>query len=218
MGYSKSIKTLENFYQYVQPLEKGLPYAWITEPGLADKVAYKIRECLYIARIYESRYPALAAAADKFIIEVVSSSKVQAAYSTRPTEATILSGAENVSPQSGGDPNVIAGRAVATSGEQTVFTIIDAWLRAAKNGNSNSTLHFPNAQLSDTQLQALWEWTKTRTPPLMIMVDDGSITLSPVDEEVVQYAWRPIETLPVANEELSDEPPKQVPIPPRPHW
>ncbi len=210
MGYSTSITTLERLYEYVKPIENGEPYAWITEEGYAPKLAYKIRECLYIARLHRSRYPELADQADRMVIEVVSSSKVQARVSVAPTEAMILSqGVQSpVSPQHGSS-SVTLGRAVATSGEQTAFTIIEAWKRSQPN---LTPISFPTAKLDYQQLLALWNWCQSWKPkPLMIMLDEESVTLGPREDQVVQYSWQPEpEDMPVVEEK-----PASFPIPPK---
>ncbi len=210
MGYSTSIATLERLYEFIKPLENGEPYAWITEEGYAPKLAYKIRECLYIARLHPSRYQALADAADRMVIEVVSSSKVQARLSIAPTEAMILTQGSQamVSPQHG-STNQLLSRAIATSGEQTAFTIIEAWKRSQPN---LTPIAFPDAKLNYEQLLALWNWCQTWKPkPLMLMVDEDSVTLGPREDQIVQYSWHPnSEDMPVVEEK-----PASFPIPPK---
>lgn len=211
MGYSKSLKTLEDFYVFIAPLENGQNYIWVTEPGATGKLAYKIRECFYIASLYRAQYPRLAEVARHFVIEeIAGTNKVQARWTSAPTEALVLSGGyANVSPQHGGTTAGL-GRAVASSGEQTMFTVIEAW-RASQP--SNTPLHFPSARLSDTELTGLYHWAKGWKPPLMLMVDEDSLTVGPVEEDIEQYSWHP----PSAEIE-PPELPKQVPIPPKSTW
>ena len=210
MGYSKSLETLEKFYPYIQPLEKGENYVWITEPGATGRLAYKIRECFYIANLHASRYPRLAEVSRHFTIEeITGTNKVQARWTSAPTESLILSsGYATVSPQHGGNATSPT-RAIATSGEQTMFTIIEAWRTSQP---SNTPIHFPSARLSETELEGLYRWARAWKPPLMLMVDDGSLTVGPIEDDVEQYSWHP------ANEVEPPELPKQVPIPPKPTW
>lgn len=217
MGYSRSVKTLEDFYQYVKPLENMEPYTWICEPGAQGRTAYKIRECMALAIAFRDRYPKLAEAAAHFSIhEIRGTNKIEARRSTAPTEALILGGS-NVAPQHGGTGDRSVGRAVSTSGEQTFFTIVEAW---NKSQPSNTPIHFAHANLSDGDLARLYAWAKKRPIPLMIMVgEEGGITLGPIDDDVVEWEYKPTEVKQQEAElELSDEPPKQVPIPPRPTW
>lgn len=211
MGYSKSLKTLQEFYHHVQPLEKGENYVWVTEQGFTGKLAYKIRECFYIASLYPVQYPRLAEVARHFVIEeVAGTNKVQARWTSAPTEALVLSsGYATVSPQHGGTVASL-GRTIATSGEQTMFTVIEAW-RASQP--SNTPIHFPSARLSDTELLGLYNWAKAWKPPLMLMVDEDSLTVGPVEDDIEQYSWHPISA-----ELTPPEIPKQVPIPPKPTW
>lgn len=207
MAYSRSIVTLNRLYQYIQPLENGEPYAWICKQGYSHTLAYKIREALFVAKLHAESYPLLADAADKLVIEVVSPTKVQARLSVVPTEAMILSG-ENVSPTHGLQSGPL-GRIVSTAGEQTAFTIIEAWKRSQPN---LTPINFPQAKLDYTQLLALWNWCQQWKPrPLMIMEDEGSITLGPTEDAVVAYSWHPNEgDMPVVPDK-----PKSFPIPPK---
>jgi hypothetical protein len=196
-------------------MENMEPYTWICEPGAQGKTAYKIRECLYLAIQYRDQFPKLAEAAGRFSIhEIRGTNKIEARWSTAPTEALILGGS-NVAPQHGGTGDRSVGRAVSTSGEQTFFTVVEAW---NKSQPSNTPIYFAHASLSDTDLLRLYQWAQGRTPPLMIMLgEEGGFTLGPVDDDVVEFAYRPAAAR-QAEAELSDEPPKQVPIPPRPTW
>ena len=134
----------------MRPLESGDPYTWIITPAEGGKVtardldtwAYKMRECLYIARLFPEKFQRLAAAASRYVITpVYGTNKVTATLtSTRPTEVQVVEGA---SPTHGLADQPI-GRAIATAGEQTVFSIIEAWKMAQPN---NQPIHFPQARL-----------------------------------------------------------------------
>jgi hypothetical protein len=211
LGYSTSVVTLQRLYEYIKPLEFGEPYVWITDEGEAARLAYKIREALYVAKLHTEQFPELAAAADRFVIEVVSSTKVQARLSIAPTEARILSSHGDVAPQHGDSGSPTLGRIIATSGEQTAFTIIEAWKKSQPN---LTPINFPSAKLNYEQLLALWNWAQTWKPkPLMIMYDEesGSLTLGPIEADVVKYSWHPHkEDMPEPEEK-----PKSFPIPPK---
>lgn len=222
MGYSKSVETLLGRFEYVKPLENGQPYVWIIQGAEGpitsrdlDNWAYKMRECLYIAslREYRDRFPKLAAVAGRYVITpVYGTNKVTATLSNSPTEVQILQG--EASPQHG-TSDMPLGRAIATAGEQTVFSIIEAWKMAQPN---STPISFPQAKLPYPQLVALWKWAKAHRPPLMLMVDDetGSVTVSLIDDQVVQYEWKPnAGDLPP---EPEDGPVKSYPVPPKPGW
>ena len=205
MGYSTSRLTLNAQIEAgnLDQLLRGQGCRWIVQPGEASKFAYKIREALYIARLYADDYKTLADAAANFTIEVVNPTTVQARLTKTPTEATILTAA----PEPHGQPPVrsqapthgldIARRPITTAGQQTEFSIIDVWQKAQP---SLDPIHFPDAALSNEQLERLWKWAEGRTPSLMIMVSGNGLTLSPIDEAVIEYAWRPI-TAPAPTQE-----------------
>lgn len=194
MGYSTSTYTLDERIRSgeLDLLAKGQACTWIVSTGNASKFAYKIREALYIARIHADTYPALAKAADQYIIEVANASTVFARHTAANTEATILAtgGSENTGTPTHGLEK--AGRAIQSNGPQSQFTIIDTWRRAEP---SSEPIHFPTADLDDEQLEQLWLWSQNHRPPLMLMVSGESITVSLWNEHVGQYAWKP--TVPV---------------------
>lgn len=204
MGYSKNIRTLANFYEHLKPLERGEGFLWIVEAGHEERLAYKIRECLYIARLHKQQFPLLAKASENLAIEVVGPTKVQARVTHGSVESLILSGTPGAVVQHEAG-NLPPGRAIATQGEQTMFTIIEAWRKAQPN---NTPIHFPQARLSYEQLVGLFSWAKNWRPPLMLLVDDelGSITVGPVDDEVVAFEWRPNPEAP-NDPQLSDDEP-----------
>lgn len=191
MGYSTSKQTLEDFRHQLTYLEQGKEQVWLTEVGKAGYIAYKIRECLYIARLYPTEYPQLAAAAENFTVEVVAPNKVQARAAGNPTQAVIMTQGAGEHPKESvthglEDPRRRAG--LATAGPQTSFSIIEVWKKAQP---SNDPIYFPDAALDEEQLTLLYNWTQNRTPKLMILVDDAALTLGPVDEDIAQFAWSP---------------------------
>lgn len=187
MGYSTSAKTIEAIKEYLKPLEEGRPWGWDLETGgdhtAAGRWAHKVREALYIAHhYYPDKYPALAQAHLRFTIKVASPTRVEAIPALNTAVGAIV-GQGSVTTH-GVAPAGNTGQA----GSQTALTIIDYWRRAQP---TNTPLHFPNAALSDEDLNALYRWCQSRTPKMMFMKYEDSITLSMLDEEAVSAAWHP---------------------------
>ena len=200
MGYSTSTYTLDERIRSgeLDLLAKGQACTWIVSTGNASKFAYKIREALYIARAHADQYPALAQAADQYVIEVANASTVFARYTGANTEATVLAtgGSENTATATHGLEK--AGRAIQSNGPQSQFTIIDTWRKAQP---SNEPIYFPTASLDDEQLEQLWLWSQNHRPPLMLMVSGESVTVSLWNESVARYAWAPESTKQIKEEE-----------------
>ncbi len=194
MAYSRSPATLDAMILSGQlsELAAGRGCRWRTPPNESHRHAYKVREALFIAALYPDQYPELATAAQKFTIEVTSSREVQARLAKQTTEAATLAtgiGQDgHVSPNTGLEK---AGRAIATAGPQSQFTIIDAWVKAQPNSDP---MYFPQANLDEGQLTQLYNWATNCTPPLMLMVNGEAVTVSLVDRAVVQYSWHPAGT------------------------
>lgn len=201
MAYSRSETTLKKMLPDLQEIALGRPQAWIITQGSAQEWAYKVREALFIARLHKSRYPELAAAAESFTVEVVDSQRVQARRARQTTEAVAL--ADDQNPTHGLET---FGRSVQSSGQQSPFTIIEAW---RKSQPSNQPIHFPEATLSEDQLTILYKWAQAWKPPLMLMVDGNSVTVGPTDKQVMQYAWRPPEERGIVAPPAPPKPPKR---------
>lgn len=183
MAYSRSESTLKKMLPELQELALGRAQAWIVTQGTPHEWAYKIREALFIARIYKDKYPELAKAAESFTV-LVDGNRVDARRARNTTEAVALADVHT-----GINTGLeLAGRSVSVSGAQSPFTIIEAW---RKSQPSNQPMNFPQAALTEEALGILYKWAQSWKPPLMLMVDGASVTVGPADHHVIQYAWRP---------------------------
>lgn len=189
MGYSTSEETLKAILPDLGDLVLGRQVSWLCTAGQAAKWAYKVREALYIANLPENRarYPGLVEASQRYSI-AVSGDTVFTKNAGNTTEIAKLADPEHVGINQGYADH---GRAVNTAGPKSVFQVIDAWKKNAAQGQRNTPMYFSGANLPENELFMLWEWATKQSPPLMILVDDGNLTLGPVERDVAQYSWRP---------------------------
>lgn len=204
-GYSKSPETARAMLPFLGPVLEGNLCAWTVEWGRADHWAYKIREALYIARLWRGRLSeeqhgaefvrdmqALDRAAERYRVAVVSPEKVQLEVAKGSSEAQVLAqpslGTTQGLEEAGQMPSVYVG-------PQSAEGIQLAW-RALQP--SNAPLHFPNANLAQHELELLHEWA---TPMgLVMVVADGALTLQRPTKDLARYAWAP-----GASEDVPDE-------------
>lgn len=201
-GYSKNPLTAEKMLPLLGPIIAGQLCTWETEVGQADHLAYKIREALYIARLYRDRWSAgalhataqnpdelwkaeallsISRMAERVRIVVTSPSTVEARLQKGVPEAMVLTGGG--APMQGYEN---PGRSVVTITKQTVWSIQEAW-RAQQP--SNTPLHFPNASLSYDELVQLHAWAEPLG--LLLFVVDGALTVQRKSLDLVEYAWQP---------------------------
>lgn len=185
MGYSKSKLTLDkNRHLLKQWEETGVYPTWDVREGSADYFAYKVREMLYIARLYPTDYPRLAAFADSSRVVVTSPSHIEIKSAVGTPEA-------KASTQTAGV--VVQGLANAghESEQQSVTTaqqIMDAW--KAKQP-SNERMPFPNAKLDHAELIKLYQWASKLTPPWLMFEVGGSVTLQKYSRDMADMSWTP---------------------------
>lgn len=186
MGYSTSVeRTLIPLLPLLEPLKTG-PCVWKAKddgsPAPAKRLAYKLREGLYIAKLNKDQYPELAAAAETYRIEIVNTHTVQARQAASPTEAEVLVG---VAPIQGLEK---AGRAAATSGQQTAESIIAAWKSAQP---SSEPMHFPQANLGEEELLKLYQLVQGLEPEWVFFEFSGAITLKKPSLGEADLSWSP---------------------------
>lgn len=192
MGYSRSKVTLEKIRPFLSDLEQGLSCSWEVPAGQEGQWAYKVREALYIARLYENDYPDLARVAERFKVRIVREGLVEAKPGGNTTQPKLIRGStvthgvddETVSP--------LTGRSAATDGKQTADTIVQAWHDVQP---SNSPLYFPEAELESEDLVKLYNWATKRN--LIFFESFGAITLQPKTRDLEDLAWHPDDLLTV---------------------
>lgn len=182
MGYSRNPATLLKLRPILTELEAGRTCHWRTDSD-PFRLAYKIREALYIAKLYPARFPALAAAADHFTLRVVDKSveAIPKSYA-QPLDGQMMIGEKD---QPSTEP-VVFSRFFEGNGGQTAMSIIQAWHEAQP---SQGALHWPNAHLTKDELIKLYNWTQEIH--WLMFEADGGLTLKPWDDELATYAWSP---------------------------
>lgn len=184
MGYSKNITTLRSMQDQLQLLAGGQPCRWERPGGDADRWAYKIRECLSIAKRTarqqgentETWIKGLAAAHSAFAIRVISPTLVEASFKTdleMSSEPTPIGGA-SIQP---------AGRSHLIGEVKSLEDMMTVWSHAQP---TNDPIHFPNCLLSPADLALAADWAASLKPAWMILKPKGtnSVTLAPDDSRV----------------------------------
>jgi hypothetical protein len=195
MGYSRNIETLKQRIAlgWFDRLLKSGPTKWETQEGQAHTLAYQIRECFYIARLYpkgvghsgdtQVNFKDLAEASKLYTIEIVSNSVVQARRKQGTTETTVLSV---------GAPMVNTGmenaKATNLSGQHTADSVI-AHIKSQQP--SNEKFFFPQALLNNDDMMKLYGWAQTATPPWLLFEADGQLTVMRWTRDHAAYAWSP---------------------------
>lgn len=190
MGYSTNPRTLDQIRPLLDNLEKGLSCTWEVSAGSENKWAYKVREALYIARLYKDRYPALAQAADAFKIEIAQRGVVRAVPAGNTLEPRVLSSGGPVTVNHGidGDTPGLAHktRSVSLTGPQSAESILHAWFMTQP---SNQPLYFPDAALDHNELIKLHGLASDQN--LIFFESEGAITLQHRTADLVEFAWDP---------------------------
>lgn len=185
MGYSKSRLTLDKNRHLLKEWEEtGVYPTWDVREGTADYFAYKIREMLYIARLYATDYPRLASFADSSRVVVTSPSHIEIKSAVGTPEAKAAAQTAGVVVQ--GLAN--AGHEPEQQSVTTAQQIIDAWKAVQP---SNTRLPFPNAKLPNPELVKLWNWASQLTPAWLIFEVGGSVTLQKYSRDMADMAWTP---------------------------
>lgn len=181
MGYSTNKQTLISMLPELELLKQGKQCIWTVENS--KHFAYKVREALYIARLYQKEFPELAIAADMFRIEVLSDSQVQARLAKGTTAARVkaVGGVVNTGMEEAGPSKRMAG-------PQTATTIIQTWLDSQP---SNDKFFFPEAKLSREELLKLHSWAVKQGWLFFVDSWTGGLTLQRKTHELEAFAWGP---------------------------
>lgn len=175
MAYSTSRKTLEAMLPLLEPLKSG-PCEWTTPPELVAKLAYKIREAFYIARLYRDEYPEIAQAADTYKLSVSRDGIIRAVHATVQTARVTQIAAPTRQAAS-----------LEHFGSQSVESILRAWRDAQMKGQRK--LHFGEARLSPAELMELFDWCADNE--CLFFESAGAITLQVHDPDLADFAWSP---------------------------
>lgn len=186
MAYSLNPALVVQRKHLLVDLAKGLPTSWRVSGGLEEtrRVAYRIREALFIAARNPEKFPELARAYDSFSIHVVDDGLVEARPKSMPTVS--YGAPEDTTPIHGvGEASF---RAVRQVGLSTADELITAW---NAHQPSSDPLLFQRTTLSVDELTKLWAWAQ-HPPKRMILVGEDHVTLSLYEAEVAAIAaWSP---------------------------
>lgn len=209
MGYSKSRVTLnrrmKEYPSFFDAIAHQQVARLVGKPDESATLAYKLREALYVASVHKQHYPELASAHDCYAIEILDARTVQA----RPKKSSTEDGppmAEKT-PVQGLDVAGDAGAPQIISGLKTATDVIAHCIRRLP---TNDSFHFPDAELSDADLEKVWRWCKTLHPSRVIIKPKGTnaITIAnkPAKGHPLSHAlWRPAEEQEEQNAHTSSE-------------
>lgn len=179
MGYSKNRDVLEQIKEDLLKLKEGQACVFSTGTGQGDRLAYKIREAIYVARMFPEEYAEIANRSSSFKVSLLNDHEVRVTRLTKMTiesrpAATVEMG-DNVSP-----PAV-----EQVAGMQTAESIMQRWSLSA-----GEMIYFPEANLSREHLMDLWDWCQENS--LMFFVsDNGGLTMQTVRSDLVEFSWHP---------------------------
>lgn len=184
MANSISPKTVENRRELLKDLEAGKTTRWTTavDPLATRRLANQIREALFVARKFPEQFPALAQAAERFSIHIVTDGLIEARVKPTKTETSASSSV----PTHGGE--TLGTERTSLVGLGSAAQVINSWKAHLP---SSDALHFTRTQLSQGELRELYKWTRTWKPKLMILVGDDTLTLSLWDVTIKEFAWHP---------------------------
>lgn len=192
MGYSKNPDTLNKIRGHLLNLEDGLATEWKVPEDKTDWWAYKVREGLSIARLYPTRFPKLAEAAQMFKVVIAGAGIVRAVLAGNTPEPVVSAAGGNV--QHGLDTDhAVTGdggrRSTATvTGPQTADSIMRVWFAQQP---SNNPIYFPDAALSNSELLTLHELASEQN--LIFFESFGAITVQRRTADLVEFAWDPMD-------------------------
>lgn len=187
MGYSRNLITLERFRQYLINVEQGLNDSWEVGVGQADYFAYKVREALSIAILYEDKYPKLAAMARSSKVVVLGSTTVALEPAGSLIGRTAGKGKQAIKVKAAASPPAVISHGTAA------VDIVAAW---QDNHEAMQQLYFASAKLSNDELVKLYKFLQSQSPAWHMLVDvDGALTLRPPDPNLEGLDWTPEDVL-----------------------
>lgn len=188
MSYSTNPQLVVERMHDLLELKAGRACRWRVNPATPHQTklhAYRMREALNIASKYPHMFPELARAYEAFEIWYIEPGLVEA----RPAAASnVVAGITNRTTE--------PARSMApTVGLWQAEDVIEAWRRSQP---TNDPINFQSTKLDTAELTKLWNFFQedARTnsmehPRWMVLVGDSHITLTPWQEEVDKYSWKP---------------------------
>lgn len=156
MAYSRSPVTLIRRKPHIEPMFRGETQRWIApfpeDTTEATTWAYKIRECLYVAKRHPGRFPTLARNAERYYVEVLDEKTVQASISN----GAILGQMAAITLPDAAPQPITFSEAISR------FEIVQCLLRTG--AGASGPLYFPNATLAPLELSKLATWAISLDP------------------------------------------------------
>ncbi len=175
MGYSNNEQTLRSRLDLIEPLLEGKEVTWQVVPGHENQLAYKIRECLRIARKNPEKFPEFARISRSYRINVPRPGTVT---------ATLLEPIPEV--------KVITSPALETLTAQTANSaaaIIQYILDIEKRGAAPRKINYSGVTLPPAELRKLYNWGKASG--WLMFVSKLGIVIQQHDESLVEFAFDP---------------------------
>lgn len=188
MGYSRSVKTVENRKGWLGELLDGRPQSWETKIGEEQMIAYQIRECFYVAECNPGVYPGLDSARRAFVVEV-SPGIVTARERIVRTPTTLRLGSAEATVSAVAEPTKHLAGEVSKIGPKTVNSIVQDWITMGSKG----ILHCPQAGLGAEELRKLSRWADGAN--VLVFWADPMITIREYDPELAPLSFDPAEDL-----------------------
>lgn len=188
MPYSKNPDRLVQLLPFMSHLIERQDCFWnVAGRKVTPQVlAYRIREGLYIGKLYKDRFPQVAAIADDVSVEI-DGDRVIARFGRilqvpLPQSMQDYAGVQTQLAALRTQPEPMAIR-------YSLETIAALWAKRTSNGKVNLPMYTP----SDAELQQLYEWGQQQSPVVMLMPADTALTLCEYDEELEGMNWTPDE-------------------------
>jgi hypothetical protein len=188
MPYSKNPDRLVQLLPFMSHLIERQDCFWNVEGRKVTPqvLTYRIREGLYIGKLYKDKFPQVAAIADDVSVEI-DGERVIARFGRilqvpLPQAMQDYAGVQTQLAALRPQPEPMAVR-------YSLETIAALWAKRTSNGKVNLPMYTP----SDDELLGLYNWGTNLTPPVMLMPSDNSLTLIEYDEELEGMNWTPDE-------------------------
>lgn len=177
MGYSNNPALVRKARELLQPLTTGKDFVWtgVTDPR---RLAYRLRECLAIARKHPEEFPQLNQFAHKYIIRTFTGSVA----AIMPEEPQSMAARPTV-------PQAAVSQFVIDS-PVSVAQVIEAWINQQP---SLALLILTNCSFSNSELSELALWASRNEPAWMVLHERGerSVTLALDDPAIQTYRVAP---------------------------
>jgi hypothetical protein len=186
MPYSKNPDRLVQLLPFMTHLIEGQDCFWNVEGRKVtpETLAYRLREALYIGRLYKDRFPRVAAISDDVTIEI-DGFRVIAKHG-RTLHVPMPQPMQDYAAQQ--QSYVFERQPAPMEIRYSLETIGALWSKRTQ-GKVNLPMYTP----SNEELVSLYEWGLTQSPPVMLMPSDNSLTLIEHDEELDGMNWTPAE-------------------------